>query len=308
MNQIVLFKTFDEKKNIFNGLIDENSLVDFISHNALRLVNDLNERSIETIFGRSKSAIFLIKSKSDKSLDDIFNNVAGNYRGKLIFVVTGNKEELESRLMEYFGLTDSDLPHIRICEVLKGEENVKFYVNTDAVNQENIINFINNFFEGKLSPFYKSEEIPAEQNEKVFYLVGKQFNEKVINSQVNVLVEFYAPWCQHCQKLTPIYEKVAEFFKDDPNILIAKIDATANEVPDLDVNDYPTIKFFPVNDKANPIDYVGEREFDDIVRFINQTLYPEKYPPTNSNHLEPDGFDTDHENIEYDAVSTKTDL
>ena len=38
--------------------------------------------------------------------------------------------------------------------------------------------------------------------------------------------------CGHCKKLTPIFEKVGEAFKDDPTVVIAKMDATANDIND----------------------------------------------------------------------------
>lgn len=38
-----------------------------------------------------------------------------------------------------------------------------------------------------------------------------------------VLLEFYAPWCGHCQKLAPILEEVAVSLKDDEDVVIAKM-------------------------------------------------------------------------------------
>lgn len=38
-----------------------------------------------------------------------------------------------------------------------------------------------------------------------------------------VLLEFYAPWCGHCQKLAPILEEVATSFEDDHDVMIAKL-------------------------------------------------------------------------------------
>ena len=45
-------------------------------------------------------------------------------------------------------------------------------------------------------------------------------------------MEFYAPWCGHCKKLAPIYENLAKHFKDNDNLIVAKMDATANDIPD----------------------------------------------------------------------------
>lgn len=44
------------------------------------------------------------------------------------------------------------------------------------------------------------------------------------------MVEFYAPWCGHCKKLAPQYDEVAEKLKGVESVIVAKMDATANEV------------------------------------------------------------------------------
>merc|ERR1712107_905752 len=40
--------------------------------------------------------------------------------------------------------------------------------------------------------------------------VAKNFDELVMKNEKDVLVEFYAPWCGHCKKLTPVYEELGE--------------------------------------------------------------------------------------------------
>lgn len=50
---------------------------------------------------------------------------------------------------------------------------------------------------------------------------------------------------------------------------MAKIDATANDVPDA-IQGFPTIKLFPAGSKDKPIEYTGARTVEDIAAFIKK--------------------------------------
>ncbi|KAG9156698.1 hypothetical protein Leryth_006661 [Lithospermum erythrorhizon] len=71
--------------------------------------------------------------------------------------------------------------------------------------------------------------------------------DKEVGQDRGALVEFYAPWCGHCKKLAPEYEKLAASFKKAKSVLIGKVDC--DEHKDLcqkyGVSGYPTIQWFP---------------------------------------------------------------
>merc|ERR1719347_360045 len=79
--------------------------------------------------------------------------------------------------------------------------------------------------------------------------------EMVFQEKKDVLLEVYAPWCGHCKKLEPEYEKLAKkVTKDiDDYVVIAKMDGTANDSPtdDIDWSGFPTLKYIKAGSKKS---------------------------------------------------------
>merc|ERR1711902_184163 len=142
----------------------------------------------------------------------------------------------------------------------------KKYVMDAEFSMESFEQFLNDYQDGKLEPYLKSEPVPASQG-NVKVAVGKNWDDLVGNSGKDALVEFYAPWCGHCKKLTPIYDELGEKMADE-DVEIVKMDATANDVPpQYDVKGFPTLYWLPKGSKK-PVAYNGGRELDDFVKYI----------------------------------------
>ena len=103
-------------------------------------------------------------------------------------------------------------------------------------------------------------------------MVGKSYEDIVLDDEKDVLIEFYAPWCGHCKALAPKYETLASLYADSEfkdKVVIAKVDATANDVPD-DIQGFPTIKLYPAGAKSEPVSYSGSRTVEDLVQFVKE--------------------------------------
>eukprot|EP00270_Netrium_digitus_P007482 TRINITY_DN2182_c0_g1_i2.p1 TRINITY_DN2182_c0_g1~~TRINITY_DN2182_c0_g1_i2.p1 ORF type:complete len:540 (-),score=187.34 TRINITY_DN2182_c0_g1_i2:173-1792(-) len=168
--------------------------------------------------------------------------------------------------LQYFGVEEDTTVPVLCFHVKEGQ---KKWVYTN-ISASEIADYMSKFNEGKLHLTLKSEPVPESNNEAVKVVVANTFNDLIVNSGKNVLIEFYAPWCGHCQKLEPIYKKLAEAFENDTGVIIAKMDATANDIPhaEMSVSHFPTIYFLDTEGKVQL--YPGDRTKAAMVKFINE--------------------------------------
>ncbi|WWC87598.1 protein disulfide-isomerase domain [Kwoniella dendrophila CBS 6074] len=83
------------------------------------------------------------------------------------------------------------------------------------------------------------------------------------------MVEFFAPWCGHCKKLRPTYEKLAQEMKGKLNVLAVDCDQHNSFCRSVGIAGYPTIRMYHHDTKT---DYTGSRTFDKLKVFADKAV------------------------------------
>lgn len=265
---IVLYKDFDEGKATFAEKFDAEAIEKFAKTAATPLIGEVGPETYSDYMsaGIPLAYIFAETAEERKELSDKLKPIAEAHRGVINFGTIDAKAF--GAHAGNLNLKTDKFPAFAIQEVTK---NQKFPFDQDKeITYEAIKEFVDDFVAGKIEPSIKSEPIPEKQEGPVTVVVAKNYNDIVLDDTKDVLIEFYAPWCGHCKALAPKYEELGSLyakseFKD--KVVIAKVDATANDVPD-DIHGFPTIKLYPAGAKDKPVTYSGSRTVADMIKFV----------------------------------------
>jgi len=266
----IVFRNFDDGNLNYDGDFTAEALGEFIAGNSIPLISTFSQESASKIFGSGVDNHFLYFGDADadyhtKTMDEM-RTVAAEFKGKTLFVFVPHTED---RVMSYFDFTPADLP--KAIQVSLGEGDMKKYAFEKDLDADNFRAHVAAYHSGELKPTLKSEEEPADNSGPVTVIVGTNFEQIALDDTKDVLVEFYAPWCGHCKALAPTWEKLGEKYQDQESVVIAKVDATANDIvaDGVNVRGFPTILFFGAGG-AEPVTYEGGRDLDDFVKYIEE--------------------------------------
>ena len=76
------------------------------------------------------------------------------------------------------------------------------------------------------------------------HVSDESFDSDVLNSDVPVLVDYWAEWCGPCKVIAPVLEEIASEY--DGKIKVCKLDIDANEAtpPKYGIRGIPTLMLF----------------------------------------------------------------
>ncbi|KAM4656037.1 protein disulfide-isomerase A2 isoform 2-T2 [Amazona ochrocephala] len=258
---VCLFKKFDEGRTDFpvdpaQGL-DVAELTQLLRAHSLELVMEFTSETSDQIFSAKiphHMLLFLNKSSSAQlALRDGFRAAAGAFRGEVLFVVV-DVDGYGANVLTFFGMTPADAPTLRL---VKMKNNRKYRMEQDSFSDTAISTFIQAVLDGKV----------------------KTFEQVAFDETKNVFVKFYAPWCSHCQAMAAAWEELGERYKDHEDIVIAELDATANEMENITITGFPTLSYFPAGPGRKMVEFKGSRDLETFSKFLeNGGMLPEEPP------------------------------
>lgn len=100
-----------------------------------------------------------------------------------------------------------------------------------------------------------------ELNEKTFH--------ELVASGKNGMIKFYQPWCGHCTKMKPDWDRLAE--ESHNSVFIADVNCSDedNLCNENDISGYPTIKVYKNGEEEK---YTGPRTFDHLAAYVDVEL------------------------------------
>ena len=258
---LILFKKFDQRVVKFTGRFTKQELFMFIDKQHRPLLMPFNSNAIRHIFEKKNNALIVFRSQEDSSkYDGFLTQMAKDFQNELAFTYIDLSEN--SKIGRFFGI--NSMPSVIISQPLN---QAKYRLNGE-VTEENVKQFIKDWKGKKVNQYLRSEHV-VESNEGARKLVGSNFKEVAFDKTKDVLVQFYAPWCVHCNDFAEEYDNLADLFKEVNSVVIAKLDYYANDILGQAVKGFPTFRFFTSTNKKG-IDYEGERSFEGLKDFVIQ--------------------------------------
>ncbi|KAL1690062.1 thioredoxin-like domain-containing protein [Schizophyllum commune] len=294
--QIVVYRTFDDERTEYplpaKGA-KARELEEWIQELSIPVIDEVNGENYGLYASSEKPLAYLFIDRTQENFQeqiDAIRPIAKEFKGKMNFVwIDAVKFADHGKALN---LHEAKWPAFVIQDVKK---QLKYPMSQgEQVTPTNVQDWVERYLKKELKPELKSEPIPDSQDEPVFVLVGKQFDEVVFDDSKDVFLELYASWCGHCKRLKPTWDQLGEHFapiKD--RVTIAKMEAQQNDLPPsapFRVAGFPTLKFKPAGSKEF-LDYEGDRSLESLVSFVeenakNDLTFP---PPTEKVETEGDG-------------------
>ncbi|MGO2356333.1 MULTISPECIES: thioredoxin TrxA [Marinomonas] len=107
-------------------------------------------------------------------------------------------------------------------------------------------------------------------SENTVQITDAQFAEEVLNSDIPVLVDFWAPWCGPCKMIAPVLEDVAAEYAGKIKVVKLNVDENQETAPKYNVRGIPTLLIVKGGEVAAT--KVGAVSKSQLIEFVNSAI------------------------------------
>ena len=107
-------------------------------------------------------------------------------------------------------------------------------------------------------------------SENITSVTDMNFEEEVLNSELPVLVDFWAVWCGPCQMIAPTVEYLAENYEEKIKVVKMNVDESMSTPAKYGIMSIPALLLFKNGDVVETI--VGALPQDKIVDMLSKHL------------------------------------
>jgi len=104
----------------------------------------------------------------------------------------------------------------------------------------------------------------------VLNVVGTNFEQEVLKSDLPVLVDFWAEWCGPCKMVSPVVDEVAEELKDKLKVVKVNVDEAQDLAGSYNVMSIPTLIVFKGGEPVEQM--VGAMAKEQMIEKINAKI------------------------------------
>ena len=128
--------------------------------------------------------------------------------------------------------------------------------------------FVNNQGEETIQDSKENTNIlnEEEENMNIIKVSDENFEQEVLNSNIPVLVDFYADWCGPCKMLSPVVDEVAKE-NDDIKVVKVNVDESQNTAIKYQVMSIPTLVVIKNGNEVNrSVGLIDKQEVLNLVK------------------------------------------